>query len=151
MTDLAPAQPSRLEPATGPSRRRVLLTGGVVVAATAVTAACGSSGTSNASNGATSGSAATTVPTTDVPVGGGTILTDQQVVVTQPVAGTFKAFSAVCTHAGCLVASVANGTITCPCHGSQFSATDGSVTGGPAPAPLASVPVTVSGTTITVA
>jgi Rieske Fe-S protein len=81
-------------------------------------------------------------------VGGGTINVDQKVVVTQPTAGVFKAFTAVCTHQGCTVASVADGVITCPCHNSLFSATDGSVQGGPAPAPLAPVAITVSGTTI---
>jgi Rieske Fe-S protein len=136
-------------PSPTPSRRQVLVTGGVVAAAAAVTAACGSS--SSTATSAAAGGAATTVKTTDVPVGGGTILADQKVVVTQPTAGQFKAFTAVCTHQGCLVADVSNGTITCTCHGSKFSATDGSVQGGPAPAPLAARNVTVSGDTITVA
>jgi len=123
----------------GPTRRQVLVTGGVVVAAAAVTAACGSSGGGG------------TLSTSDVPVGGGVVLQDKQVVVTQPTQGTFKAFTAVCTHAGCIVTDVSNGTITCPCHMGQFSATDGSVQGGPPPAPLATVQITVSGTTITLA
>ena len=92
---------------------------------------------------------AATVPTADIPVGGGQILTDQKVVITQPTAGTFMAFTAVCTHQGCVVASIADGMIVCPCHGSRFAITDGSVTGGPAPAPLAPVPITVAGATIT--
>jgi Rieske Fe-S protein len=83
--------------------------------------------------------------TSDVPVKGGTINKDAKVVVTQPASGTFKAFSAVCTHQSCLVGSVDNNVITCPCHGSQFSATDGSVLGGPAPRPLDAVSVTVQG------
>jgi len=58
-------------------------------------------------------------------------------VVTQPVSGTFKAFSATCTHQGCAVSEVANGTINCPCHGSRFAVADGSVTAGPATTPLA--------------
>jgi Rieske Fe-S protein len=164
LADHAPADSGPGSPDRRPSRRRVLVTGGVVVAAAAVTAACGSSG------GAASGSTATpatgspdtsapaattpaaaggsTVAEADVPVGGGTILATQKVVVTQPAAGQFKAFTAVCTHLGCTVASVANGTINCPCHGSQYSIKDGSVVAGPAPAPLAPVPFTISGTDI---
>jgi Rieske Fe-S protein len=80
-----------------------------------------------------------------VPVGGGMVYTDAKVVVTQPSKGEYKAFSAVCTHVGCLCNQVANGTINCPCHGSKFKITDGSVVAGPAPAPLAAKTVTVSG------
>jgi Rieske Fe-S protein len=84
-------------------------------------------------------------PVSDVPVGGGKVFNDAKIVVTQPAAGQFKAFTAVCTHAGCLVSKVENNTIDCPCHGSKYSVTDGSVVGGPAPAPLAAVNVTVQG------
>jgi Rieske Fe-S protein len=141
---------------SGPTRRQVLVTGGVVAAAAVVTAACGSSsGSTDAGSPSSSGSSGssgggTQVATSDVPVGGGMILTDQKVVVTQPSAGEYKAFTAVCTHQGCVVASVADGVITCPCHGSTFSIADGSVTGGPAKGPLAAVPVTVSGSEITI-
>jgi Rieske Fe-S protein len=72
-----------------------------------------------------------------VPVGGGKIFEAEKVVVTQPSAGKFHAFSAICTHQGCVVNKVAGGLIKCPCHGSEFSIKDGSVKGGPAPAPLA--------------
>jgi Rieske Fe-S protein len=89
--------------------------------------------------------------TGDIPVGGGTVFPARKVVVTQPVAGQFKAFSAICTHMGCTVGGVADGTIVCPCHGSRYSITDGSVKGGPAPRPLPAVPITVSGTTISAA
>ena len=78
----------------------------------------------------------------DVPVGGGKVYDSRRVVVTQPADGQFKAFSAVCTHAGCTVADVQNGVINCPCHRSAFSATDGSVRNGPATEPLA--PRTIS-------
>ena len=79
-----------------------------------------------------------------VPVGGGMIYTAAKVVVTQPTKGEYKAFSAVCTHVGCLCNQVADGTIDCPCHGSKFNITDGSVVTGPAPSPLAAASVTVS-------
>ena len=72
----------------------------------------------------------------DIPVGGGAIYTAAKVVVTQPASGQYKAFSAVCTHVGCLVNKVTSGTIGCPCHGSEFKITNGAVVAGPAPSPL---------------
>jgi Rieske Fe-S protein len=89
--------------------------------------------------------------TSDIPVGGGQVFADRKVVVTQPTAGQFKGFSAVCTHQGCTVASVSGGTINCPCHGSKFHVADGSVAHGPAASPLAQKPVKVSGDEITLA
>lgn len=86
--------------------------------------------------------------TADVPVGGGYLAAEHNVVVTQPTSGQFRAFSATCTHAGCPVTSVSGGTINCDCHGSRFSVTDGSVQGGPAPAPLPEVAITVNGDSI---
>lgn len=74
--------------------------------------------------------------TAAVPIGGGKIF-DGQVVVTQPKAGTYQAFSAVCTHQGCTVSRVEDEVISCPCHGSQFDISDGSVVQGPASEPLA--------------
>ena len=99
-------------------------------------------GGSSAAGGAAAGGAALAA-LADVPVGGGTVLKAAKLVLTQPTAGTVKAFSAVCTHAGCLVSEVTGGTINCPCHGSRFAVADGSVKAGPAPSPLAAVAVTV--------
>ncbi len=89
--------------------------------------------------------------TTDaIPVGGGMILQDQEIVITQPTAGEFMAFSAVCTHQGCIVDAIAGGTINCPCHGSKFKL-DGSVSQGPATEPLSARQVKVSGDQISLA
>lgn len=107
-------------------------------------ASAGSSGT-----GAGNGNAPDVLASTsDVPVGGGKILTDKKIVITQPQAGTFDAFTAVCTHQGCIVTTVSGGTINCPCHGSKFSIANGSVVNGPASSPLAPVSIKVQGTSI---
>jgi nitrite reductase/ring-hydroxylating ferredoxin subunit len=104
---------------------------------------------SGASGGATASSApAALTSTADVPEGGGTIIGGKNIVITQPEAGTFKGFSAVCTHQGCIVSTVSGGTINCPCHGSRFSIKDGSVVNGPASSPLPSVAISVEGTSI---
>ena len=87
----------------------------------------------------------------DIEVGGGTIFAEDQVVITQPSDGEFKCFSAVCTHQGCIVSSVSDGTINCECHGSAFSIADGSVVTGPATAPLGEQPIAVDGDAITLA
>jgi nitrite reductase/ring-hydroxylating ferredoxin subunit len=145
------------------TRRRALAGAAVGGLTLPVLAACGGGSPSGgtAQNGAPAGSdggkdqgggsAATLVPTANVPVGGGVILASQNVVVTQPKKGTFEGFSAICTHQGCVLASVASGTINCGCHGSQFSITDGSNVAGPSGspagsvAPLPRVPVKVKG------
>jgi Rieske Fe-S protein len=87
-------------------------------------------------------------PTSEIPVGGGYIFTAQTVVVTQPSAGEFKGFSAICTHMGCIVNKIADGTIDCPCHGSQYSIKTGAVVAGPAPRPLPARAVKVVGDSI---
>ncbi len=140
------------------SRRRVLAGAvGVVGVATGL-AGCGSGGGTGTTTGTGTGNGQpATVKVADVPVGGGTVITVAAVVVTQPVAGQFKAFSAMCTHQGCLVNAVDGGLITCPCHGSQYSIVDGSVkTAAPGltlqtQQPLPAKTVTVSGTDLTVA
>ncbi|MEV0454086.1 Rieske (2Fe-2S) protein [Catellatospora methionotrophica] len=83
-----------------------------------------------------------------VPVGGGVVLDGERLVVTQPQEGVFKAFSAVCTHQGCIVSSVNDGVIECGCHGSRFRAADGSVAGGPATRPLREIRTTSDATAV---
>jgi Rieske Fe-S protein len=118
-------------------------------AAAGSTGATGGGASSAGGGGSTSAAAPAALATTaEIPVDGGKILTDKKIVITQPAAGTFKAFTAVCTHQGCTVGTVANGTIDCPCHGSKFSVKDGSVVNGPAASPLAPVAIKVDGTSI---
>ena len=93
--------------------------------------------------GSTSGK--TLAKTSEVPVGGGVILADAKVVITQPTAGEFEAFSAICTHQGFLVTSVEGGSIVCNHHGSTYDARTGAVTQGPAPAGLQKVGIVVKG------
>jgi Rieske Fe-S protein len=72
------------------------------------------------------------VATRDVPIGGGVVVVNRRVVVTQPREGRFRVFSAICTHQGCTVSHVADRRIVCPCHGSQYAIRNGSVVHGPA-------------------
>ena len=108
------------------------------------------SGGNGDDEGGNGGSQGTTVAAADVPVGGGTILAAEMVVVTQPSEGDFKAFSARCTHQGCPVQTVSDGQIGCNCHGSAFSIEDGAVVTGPAERPLESIPVSVDGDQVVV-
>jgi Rieske Fe-S protein len=116
--------------------------GGGDASGTADVPATTDGGDSSPSTGGSSSGGLT--PTSAIPEGGGKIFDKQKVVVTQPTAGQFKAFSAVCTHLGCLVTQVSDGLIQCPCHGSEYSIEDGSVQGGPAPRPLPSEKISVA-------
>lgn len=163
-----------LKSASGPARRTVVAAAGATGLAVALTA-CGGSDDDTSSSSVHSGSAGgpsdddgtdsggsgggenagagadPLASTADIPEGGGKVFADRKVVVTQPTAGDFKAFSATCTHQGCAVKSIADGVINCPCHNSNFSITDGSVKSGPATKPLPTVEITVSGDSITLA
>ncbi|MEU2678811.1 Rieske (2Fe-2S) protein [Streptomyces sp. NPDC007107] len=130
------------------ARRRTVLSAG----AAALVTGCGSSGGGGGGESSPPASGGGELTrTSEIPVGGGTIFEDRKVVVTQPSAGEFKAFSAVCTHAGCIVSSVADGTIDCACHGSRFSVEDGAVEQGPATRPLPAERITVEGGSIRLA
>jgi Rieske Fe-S protein len=138
--------------------RRSLFAGGIGLTLAGLgLSACSSTG-DTATAGTTTAAGTTSaaagsgpkVKVADVPVGGGMIMQDAAYVVTQPTAGTFKAFSKICTHQGCPVASVSNGHINCTCHGSSFSATDGSVVNGPAKKALAETKVTLSGDSLVI-
>ncbi|MFZ3496618.1 Rieske (2Fe-2S) protein [Streptomyces sp. 5.8] len=140
---------------TRAARRTVLAAGASVLAGGVLTACGGADETKPSSEGgsaptgqsptpAAAGNTKALLKSSEVPVGGGTVLKDEKLVVTQPTAGDFRCFTAVCTHSGCLVNKVEAGTIDCPCHGSKFKDTDGAVAKGPATKPLAEKKITVS-------
>ena len=159
--------------------RRTLLRGAVIAGvATPILAACGGDEESSASADPTStppanagtppdggessasggGGGAEAIATTgDVPEGGGIIVAESGIVITQPSPGEFKGFTNICTHQSCKLDNVDDGTINCICHGSQFSIEDGTPVTGPRGQsadsidPLAEMPVTVQGTNITLA
>ncbi|RLV08226.1 FeS-binding protein [Streptomyces griseocarneus] len=138
MTSPAPETPAAsTEPSA--SRRTVLRCAALAGAAGLGATACSGAGGSK-------GPAVPTAPVdlgapADVPVGGARLYREQRLVVSQPAQGQYKAFSAVCTHAGCVVDKVENGKVSCPCHGSKFDAATGKVLQGPAGAPLPEVRV----------
>lgn len=138
------------------TRRTVLLATGATGAAVFV-AACGGGGDGSSSGESPAGTESAArgggrlAATDEIPVGGGKVFADRKVVVTQPEAGEFKAFSAICTHQRCLVSSVSDGMIDCPCHGSRFRVSDGSVVNGPATQPLPAEQITVEGDSIRLA
>lgn len=163
---MSPESPSRQ---LLPSRRALLAGAGVTCAAmlagctthdasnggsapaTSGTAASAGSSASATGESAATGSAlpaGALAATSQVPDGGGKIIDGKNIVITQPRSGSFRAFTAICTHEGCIVSNVSNGTINCPCHGSKFSIKDGSVVHGPAPSPLAAIAIKVEGTSI---
>lgn len=129
------------------SRRTLLVAGGAGTALALAACAPGESGTGSTAE-------ATSTPTevaqlSDIPVGGAiaVMLNGSQIVVSQPTAGEVVAFSAICTHQGCIVAPEKTG-LACPCHGSLFNPATGAVLQGPATDPLPEVTVTLDGDTV---
>ncbi|MGW6426745.1 QcrA and Rieske domain-containing protein [Nocardia sp. NPDC055053] len=130
--------------------RRAVMVGAGVLVATAALTACSEEkdGAPAGAQAPVGGPAGELAKTADVPVGGGVIVGDT--VITQPTAGNFVGLSSTCTHAGCTVGNVSDGTVNCPCHGSRFGL-DGSVSGGPATQPLPPKPIRVEGDSIVAA
>ena len=151
-----------MSPMPSPSRRAVLQGAGLAAVTVGAVAACGSddsesttgttaSSSSSPSSSSAAGGGTELASVADVPVGGGLVLKEQKLVLTQPTAGEIKAFSSRCTHMGCAVGAVKDGLILCPCHGSKFAIADGAPKEGPAKKPLEPAEVTVNGGKITLA
>jgi nitrite reductase/ring-hydroxylating ferredoxin subunit len=122
--------------------RRIVFSGlGALGVAVALAGCAGGDDSSGGGAEVASGTELTTAD--EVPLGGGVVLPDQKIVVTQPAEGQFEAFTAVCTHQQLLVTSVQDGIIHCANHGSEYDAATGDVKLGPAPSALASVEVEV--------
>ncbi len=83
----------------------------------------------------------------DIPLGTGKVVAmgSKPTIVVNTAQGIL-AYSAICTHLGCIVAfdNLSN-TIACPCHDGRFSPANGAVVSGPPPAPLPPVTVSVEG------
>ncbi len=82
----------------------------------------------------------------DLPVGQAKVLpvNDKPVIVVNTAQGGIKAFSAICTHLGCVVEwNQSKQYIMCPCHDGRFNAATGAVISGPPPSPLPPVKVAI--------
>jgi cytochrome b6-f complex iron-sulfur subunit len=153
------------------TRRRVVSVGATAAAGAvglATLTACGSDDSADAGSASGTSSAATPsasasgdaasgdsggpalAKVADVPVGGAIAAKGSDgkpIIIAQPESGKVVAFSAICTHQGCTVAPKGE-SLDCPCHGSKYKTTDGSVLNGPATKPLPAVSVSVSGDSI---
>lgn len=130
-----------------PDAVRRALVMGICGAAGAALTACGS-GRGSAAPPATAASGNPLAAASDIPVGGGRIFPEYRLVVTRPAAGELRAFTAICTHDGCMLTTVADATINCPCHGSRFAITDGAAVHGPAIRALTLRTISVQGDSI---
>jgi nitrite reductase/ring-hydroxylating ferredoxin subunit len=90
--------------------------------------------------------------TTDIPVGSGKKfdVSGTPILITHPSQDVFRGFSAVCTHAGFVMSTVANSEIKCDNHGAVYNADDGSVIKGPAQRALGKITVEVLGDAVLV-
>ncbi|WP_367040694.1 Rieske (2Fe-2S) protein [Streptomyces sp. Je 1-332] len=132
-------------PGTPPPARRTVLR------AAALAPAAGLGITACSSGGGDGGSSTRSTPTApvdlgksdDVKVGASKLYTGENVVVSRISDDEYKAFSTICTHEKCPINKLEGHKLICPCHGSQFDATNGKVLHAPATRPLEELPVKV--------
>ncbi|WP_405879029.1 Rieske (2Fe-2S) protein [Streptomyces sp. NBC_01136] len=126
-----------------PARRTVLRGAALTPVAGIVLTAC-----SGGSGGGTP--ARPTAPVelgaeSEVAKGAAKLYRDENVVVSRAEDGSLKAFSTICTHAGCAINKLQGTTLICPCHGSEFDAATGKVLQAPATVPLKELSVEAKG------
>ncbi|GGZ43534.1 (Fe-S)-binding protein [Streptomyces inusitatus] len=80
-----------------------------------------------------------------VPVGGAMLYREQRLLVSRQAEGQYKAFSAQCTHGGCVLTKIIANEGKCPCHGSRFDVNTGKVVSGLATVDLPEVPIKTEG------
>jgi len=131
---------------TGDQKKKIAAPYRLLAITTLAVVAIAGCGSSSSSSAPSSGSS-TALPGTGKPpiVMGAKSFTEANgnpAWLLHPAASKWAAFSAVCTHQGCPVQWVGGG-FQCPCHGATYDA-NGQVTGGPAPAPLPAIPISVA-------
>ncbi|RNH98180.1 Rieske (2Fe-2S) protein [Micromonospora aurantiaca] len=135
------------------SRRRLVQVGCLVVGGRTL-AAClpqpetdagAASAPTDSQGGDSSPGTAPLARLSDIPVGGGLVVRDRNIVISRGSAAGIVAFTAVCSHQGCQVTSVVGGLIRCPCHRSRFDAGTGHPVAGPATQPLTPVAIKLVG------
>ncbi|MEU3416474.1 Rieske (2Fe-2S) protein [Streptomyces sp. NPDC006658] len=132
-------------PARSSASRRTVLRG----AAAAPVAGLGLAACSSSDGGGSASSAATESvdlgKESEVAKGGAKLYRDHNVVVSRARDGSLKAYSTICTHAGCPINKLEGTTLVCPCHGSRFDAVTGEVVQAPATQPLTELAVKATG------
>ncbi|MER7760857.1 Rieske (2Fe-2S) protein [Streptomyces sp. NPDC097619] len=132
-------------PEPSAARRTVLKGAALAGAGTALAACSPGAGNSGAGSPATPTAPVDLGAAAEVPVGGAKLYRENKLLISCPAAGRYKAFSAQCTHAGCVLDKIEDGEGNCPCHGSRFDVNTGAVLKGPATDPLPEVPVKAQG------
>ncbi|MEV7615429.1 Rieske 2Fe-2S domain-containing protein [Streptomyces sp. NPDC089799] len=132
-----------------PAARRTVLKGAAALAGTvgagAALTACSTATDSGGRTPATPTAPVEVGAAAEVPVGGAKLFREKKLLVSCPAEGQYKAFSAQCTHAGCILDKIEGDEANCPCHKSRFDVGTGKVLSGPASDPLPAVPVRVEG------
>ncbi|ROV69930.1 MULTISPECIES: Rieske (2Fe-2S) protein [Streptomyces] len=129
-----------------PAARRTVLKGAALAGAAGLgAAACSTESKLGHAKNPTPTAPVALGAASEVPVGGAKLYREARLVVSCPAKGEYKAFSAQCTHGGCVLTKIEGTEGHCPCHGSRFDTTTGEVIEGPATVPLPAVPLTTEG------